>query len=149
MAKQHQPIWLCGPEVKGDGSRLLTRPLVQSHKRLWGVKGHRVQRGYTLTLEGHHATHLQTWKDCVSIGPELLICCLEIRSEIKVGLKGRLYLRLCSLASATGGAEMKERAFCLAGAVEGAESAYLHLWVSLFGQSGQLQSYVIVLVDHL
>lgn len=59
MAEKHQPIGLCGPEVKRDGSCLLRRPLAQCHERLWGVKGHGIQRGHNLTLEGHHPTYLQ------------------------------------------------------------------------------------------
>lgn len=58
VAEEHEAVGLGGPEVKGDGPRLLGRPLAQSHKGLRGVKGHRVQRGHTLTLEGHHATDL-------------------------------------------------------------------------------------------
>lgn len=58
VAEEHEAVGLGGPEVKGDGPRLLGRPLAQSHKGLWGVKSHRVQRGHTLTLEGHHAANL-------------------------------------------------------------------------------------------
>uniref|UniRef100_A0A669F0B0 Uncharacterized protein n=1 Tax=Oreochromis niloticus TaxID=8128 RepID=A0A669F0B0_ORENI len=42
VAEKHQPIGLCRPEVKRDGSRLLRCPLAQCHVRLWGVKGHGV-----------------------------------------------------------------------------------------------------------
>uniref|UniRef100_A0A3Q4H4B1 Uncharacterized protein n=1 Tax=Neolamprologus brichardi TaxID=32507 RepID=A0A3Q4H4B1_NEOBR len=42
VAEKHQPIGLCRPEVKRDGSRLLRCPLAQCHVRLWGVKRHGV-----------------------------------------------------------------------------------------------------------
>lgn len=61
VAEEHEAVGLGGPEVKGDGPRLLGRPLAQSHKGLRGVKGHRVQRGHTLTLKGHHAADLGGW----------------------------------------------------------------------------------------
>lgn len=38
---------------------------------------------------------------------------------------------------------------CLAQVSHAVESAYLHLWVSLFSQSRQFQSHIIVLVHHL
>lgn len=60
VAKEHEAVGLGGPEVEGDGARLLGRPLAQSHEGLRGVKGHRVQRGHALALEGHHAAHLGT-----------------------------------------------------------------------------------------
>ena len=58
MAEEHQPVGLRGPEVEGDGARLLGRPLAQRHVGLGRVEGHGVQGGHALTLEGHHAAHL-------------------------------------------------------------------------------------------
>uniref|UniRef100_A0A4W6FI51 Uncharacterized protein n=1 Tax=Lates calcarifer TaxID=8187 RepID=A0A4W6FI51_LATCA len=44
MAEKHQPIGFCGPKC---------------HVRLWGVKGHGVQRCHTLTFKGHYPTYLE------------------------------------------------------------------------------------------
>lgn len=60
VAEEHEAVGLGGPEVEGDGPGLLGRPLAQSHEGLRGVKGHRVQRGHALALEGHHSAHLGT-----------------------------------------------------------------------------------------
>lgn len=86
MAEEHQPVGLCGPEVERDGSRLLRRPLAQCHVRLWGVKGHGVQRGHTLTLKGHHPTDLEQMGErnqffCKK-KKKVYICPVDIKTEM-------------------------------------------------------------------
>uniref|UniRef100_A0A3P8U2H0 Uncharacterized protein n=1 Tax=Amphiprion percula TaxID=161767 RepID=A0A3P8U2H0_AMPPE len=85
MTEKHQPIWLCSPEVKRDGSCLLRRPLAQCHKRLRRIEGDGVQRCYTLALKGHHPTYLGQMQDktCLEVSKRirLLNCCSEYQDQ--------------------------------------------------------------------
>lgn len=58
MAEQEKAVGLCGAEVKGDGARLLSVPLVKDYERLWCLERDRVQSGHILALEGHSAVDL-------------------------------------------------------------------------------------------
>ncbi len=58
MAEEEEAIRLCGAEVKGDRACLLSVPLVEDDKRLWGLKRDGVQSGHVFTLEGHSTMDL-------------------------------------------------------------------------------------------